>query len=204
MSIDYSKKAEVMDSGFVDLHRKISKAFFAESYFERTGQTIYSELDYDTAYEQYLFLLENCPDEWNEACKINYATYKRVKRLKDRVAYLLSNGACTFVTLTFTDEVLATTSPETRRRYITRFLQRFDVPYIANKDFGSKNGREHYHAVIQSQNIDYSLYEYGAINGEKIRNSKNDDIKLAKYISKLTNHAIKETCNGSRIIYSKN
>lgn len=204
MSIDYAKKAEVMELGFVDLQRKISKAFFAESYFERTGQIIYSELDYDTAYEEYLFLLENCPDEWNEACKINYATYKRVKRLKDRVSYLLSNGDCTFVTLTFTDEVLATTSPETRRRYITRFLKRFDVPYIANKDFGSKNGREHYHAVIQSQNIDYSLYEYGAINGEKIRNSKNDDIKLAKYISKLTNHAIKETCNGSKIIYSKN
>lgn len=204
MSIDYSKKAEVMELGFVDLHRKISKAFFAESYFERTGQTIYSELDYDTAYEQYLFLLENCPEEWNEACKINYATYKRVKRLKDRVTYLLSTGNCVFLTLTFRDEVLDTTSPETRRRYITRFLKRFDVPYIANKDFGSQNGREHYHAIIQSQNIDYSLYEYGSIDGEKIRNSKNDDIKLAKYISKLTNHAIKETCNGSRIIYSKN
>jgi hypothetical protein len=204
MSIDYGKKAEVIESGFVDLQRKISKAFFAESYFERTGHTIYSELDYDTAYEEYLFLLENCPDEWNEACKINYATYKRVKRLKDRIAYLLSNGDCTFLTLTFTDEVLATTSPETRRRYITRFLKRFDVPYIANKDFGSKNGREHYHAIIQSQNVDYSLYEYGSIDGEKIYNRKNDDIKLAKYISKLTNHAIKETCNGSKIIYSKN
>lgn len=204
MSIDYGKKAEVIESGFVDLQRKISKAFFAESYFEKTGHLIKCDLDYDTAYEQYLFLLANCPDEWNEACKINYATYKRVKRLKDRISYLLNNGACTFVTLTFTDEVLATTSNDTRRKYITRFLKRFDVPYIANKDFGSKNGREHYHAIIQSQNIDYSLYEYGAINGEKIHNSKNDDIKLAKYISKLTNHAIKETCNGSKIIYSKN
>lgn len=203
MSIDYGKKAEVIESGFVDLQRKISKAFFAESYFEKTGHLIKCDLDYDTAYEQYLFLLANCPDEWNEACKINHATYKRVKRLKDKISLFL-NKSCTFLTLTFTDEVLASTSPETRRRYITRFLKRFGVPYIANKDYGLENGREHYHAVIQSQKIDYSLYEYGAINGKKIRNFKNDDIRLAKYISKLTNHAIKETCNGSKIIYSKN
>lgn len=56
----------------------------------------------------------------------------------------------------------------------------------------------------------------GSIKVEKIKNTKKEKInyntgeiipicseKLAKYISKLTNHAIKETTKQKRIIYSR-
>ena len=49
---------------------------------------------------------------------------------------------------------------------------------------------------------DYNAFDYGALNGERVR-STNDFVKLAKYISKLTNHAIKDTCKGSRMIYNR-
>ena len=108
---------------------------------------------------------------------------------------------CLFLTLTFTDDTLQKTSTTTRRRYIVKYLSQFNVPCIANKDFGKENGREHYHAIIQIDRIDYSLYDYGAINGKKVVVGSETDLRLSKYISKLTNHAIKETTKQSRLIY---
>ena len=130
---------------------------------------------------------------------------------------MLNSGKCLFLTLTFTDKVLDSTSPETRRRYVSYYLKQFGVPYIANIDFGTAdayiddNGnerqgtkREHYHAVIQTDKIDLSeWHKYGAIKLEKIRASQNDNIRLAKYVSKLTNHAIKETTKRACLIYSR-
>lgn len=200
--IDYAYKAEVLKSGIVQEQKNISLAIYAHFALLEYGLYIPTKIDYETAQEKRSFLMENCPQEWREAERINYAFYKRVKRLKDKIAEMLEGGQCLFLTLTFTDEVLAKTSPETRRQYISRFLKQFNVPYIANKDFGSKNKREHYHAVIQLDHLDYSLYEYGAINGQKIASVK-DNVKLAKYVSKLTNHAIKETTQRSCLIYSR-
>ena len=115
---------------------------------------------------------------------------------------MLKNGECLFLTLTFTDEILGKTTEDTRRQAVRRYLKSFGVPYVANIDYGKKNGREHYHGVIQIPRIDYSAYTYGAINGERIR-SVEDYTKLSKYVAKLTNHAIKQTNKRQVIIYSK-
>ena len=115
---------------------------------------------------------------------------------------MLESGNCIFLTFTFTDEVLAKTNEDTRRQKVRRYLSSYNCEYVANIDFGKKNGREHYHALIQCNNVDYNAFDYGALNGERVR-STNDFAKLAKYISKLTNHAIKDTAKGSRLIYNR-
>ena len=80
--------------------------------------------------------------------KIVRSDIKRKSTLKKRIRELLLCGHCVFVTLTFTDDCLASTSPETRRRYVARFCKAHSSGYVGNIDFGGKNNREHYHAVI--------------------------------------------------------
>lgn len=136
-----------------------------------------------------------------EAKKINHAGYKRAIRLKQRISQIIQKDSL-FLTFTFTNDVLDRTSSDTRKTYVVRFLKSFGVPYVANVDFGSKNGREHYHAILQMPRINLTEWKYGGLNGKIVRSSS-DDVKLAKYISKLTNHAIKETTKRQAIIYSR-
>lgn len=119
---------------------------------------------------------------------------------------MVLDGKCLFLTLTFTDSTLSSTTPETRRKYVRRFLKSQCPVYVANIDFGGKNGREHYHALVRSEKIDYRLWhKLGAIKGEHVRTSETDLTRTAKYIAKLSKHAIKETAGkGVRIIYSRN
>lgn len=139
---------------------------------------------------------------WLECGRINHAYRQRVKRLKDNITAMLQSGQCYFVTLTFSDDTLARTTAETRRRYVTRFLKSQSHTYCANIDFGAKNGREHYHGILLADKVNVSDWDkYGFSNAKAICNT-DDSVKLAKYISKLTNHAIKDTTKGSRAIYS--
>lgn len=202
--IDYDFKAKVLKSNadILQAQRDISLCEYADYMLYTYGVIYKTKYDLETARDMRSYFLANYPKEWAEAEKINRAFYVRVKRLKDSINKMLSSGECIFLTLTFTDATLCKTTATTRRRYITRYLSLFNAPYIANKDFGKKNGREHYHAVIQAPKIDYSLYTLGAINGQVVHKTSNP-VKLAKYISKLTNHAIKETTKRSCIIYSR-
>lgn len=145
-----------------------------------------------------------------EARRINDARYHRTSRLRSRISSIIScssSDSCSyFLTLTFTNKVLDSTSKKTRREYVTRYLKSISLlsQYVANIDFGSKNGREHYHAVVSSDFIDNTSWKYGAMKYEIINSSSDKDSELlSKYISKLTNHAIKETTKRSSLIYPK-
>ena len=116
---------------------------------------------------------------------------------------MLLLGNCIFITLTFKDNVLNNTTRETRRRYITRFLKAHSSEYVANIDFGEKNHREHYHAVIMCDKLNNKLWTYGAIDFERIKVNNDAPKRLAKYVCKLTNHAIKNTTQKNYCIYSK-
>lgn len=155
-------------------------------------------------------------DELEEAYKVNYATYKRTKRLQQKALELIKTNSAIFLTLTFNDTVFQKMNSLSRKRVITRFLKKTCKSYIANIDYGSKNEREHYHALVVPLNdkIDnqtyYNMFYNSSIDFERIKISskKNQDIestskKVSKYVSKLTNHAIKETTQQNRIIYSK-
>lgn len=143
--------------------------------------------------------------EYFEALKINDASYKRTQRLRKRIEDMLLSGSCIFLTLTFDDVSLNTTTAKERRVAVSRYLKQYKCKYIANIDFGGVGNREHYHAIINTNKVDYSLWRYGSINGERIRNRNIncDRFKLAKYICKLSNHAIKETTRRCSLIYSR-
>lgn len=129
------------------------------------------------------------------------------KRLKDKITYLVSQGQAYFLTFTFTDEVLNSTSEATRRKYITRLLKEQSQHYVANIDFGKTTGREHYHAVLNAF-ITPDLWPYGFIKSMIIGNDESTPVKLGKYITKLSNHALKDTTEGKSrfrtLIYSRN
>jgi len=151
-------------------------------------------------------IINNRIKELNEVEKICNASIQRTKRLRNRIETILLNGDCLFLTLTFNDSTLSCTSEDTRRQYVRKYLKLFNCPYVANIDFGAKNHREHYHAVIGCSSIDLSLWRsYGNINVQKVRNNSIELNKkrLSKYICKLSNHAIKETTKRSCLIYSR-
>lgn len=145
------------------------------------------------------------PEEWFECERINNAFSNRRKRLSKRINDMLDMGQCLFLTLTFTNDVFKHTTPETRRKYVSRYLKEYTNKYVANIDFGEKNGREHYHAVVLCDKIDISWWQSncGNIDFEKIIINENTCTKLSKYVAKLANHAIKETTKRNALLYSR-
>lgn len=145
-------------------------------------------------------------------CQKLYDAHKhKRRRLKlNKLAPMFEKYKCSFLTLTFTDEVLANTSAETRRTYIARCLKALKVPYVANIDFGDKEKnpdskeREHYHAVVGTIDIPKDFYPYGIFNIKKIRADENSQVRISKYIDKFTNHAHKESTHlTQRLIFSR-
>ena len=223
--IDYEYKAQILRSGLCEKVNRIDRAVYAEYALQSTGEVITTALDYDTANELRCFLLQQDEKAYKEAKKINNARYKRVTRLKLRIADILTTceSPC-FLTLTFSDETLESTSADTRRQYVRKYLASYGVPYVANIDYGAKNGREHYHAVIGcpvdldvwNDKCGFSLSESITPNRWKTVPKKYAHLspaeqsermhldtlaRLSKYVAKLTNHAIKETTKRSAVIY---
>lgn len=210
MQIDYAYKSNILNN-YNDLliaQRKASMFTYSMSLFKSIGLINYSlkSVDNETFTNEQLERYCACvglSKELKECEKINHAWFERVKRLKDRVSTILLNGDSSFITLTFTNDVLSSTSAETRRRYVARYCKSFGVPYVANIDFGSDNHREHYHVIIATR-VCCKEWSYGFQDIEPVRtNTDKDVICLSKYISKLTNHAIKETTKRQSLIYSR-
>lgn len=189
--IDYQRKAEIISSGLVKEVKNLRQGLFRSV----------DDLEKDYYYDKLHDLYDENYDNFTEACKIARNDFNRNTRLKNRIRDYLEIGDCIFVTMTFTDDVLNSTTVDTRRQYVRKQLKLMSKYYIANIDFGAKNGREHYHAIIVSDFADRSLWKYGNIDFKRIIKSSNP-LVLAKYVSKLANHAIKETCKRNHIIYS--
>ena len=198
--IDYKLKSRVIDSPIFQDYKKWSKSNFDFTYNDNstiTEKQLYS-INSIASYHN-----KNNPIEWKECKRISSAHRHRVSKLKGRISFILLSSDCLFLTLTFNDKVLYNTCPQSRRDYVKKFLNSHDCEYVSNIDLGKKNHREHYHAVVGIDRIDYSQWKHGAINGIKIRNDTDDLTRISKYIAKLTNHAIKETTQRSVIMYSR-
>ena len=151
------------------------------------------------------FLAENnCTlEQYEHAHRVNRNRNMRAYRLRRRTKTLIESGKAVFLTLTFTDKVLSSTTAETRRRYVQRYLNDQCDFYCANIDFGFNNGREHYHAIVNDR-IDLSAWAYGSVNAQRIRTHSSDVKRTAKYITKVTRHQIKESTGKAwNIIYSR-
>lgn len=191
---DYKLRSALYDVGYIQEYKR---ARFYAWYYEYHN---YFEIAQD--YLNDLSDLQDLsPVAYEEARKAAQADYRRNTRLKNRIRRMLSKGDCAFLTLTFTDSVLDSTTSEQRRLYVLRFLKSQTQTYIANIDFGSVNNREHYHCITLG-NVDLARWTYGNIDVRTIIKSSNP-LVLAKYINKLVNHAIKETSKRSHIIYSR-
>ena len=153
------------------------------------------------SYEETFLAAEN-PVLYHEAEKVLLADRARSTRLKRRILKYMGMGDCVFLTLTFRDDVLECTSADTRRQYVLKYLKSCSNYYVANIDFGSQNEREHYHAIVVTDHVDMSKWFYGFSYAEKIIKSS-DSLRLAHYLNKLVNHAVKETCRRCHIIYSR-
>lgn len=128
---------------------------------------------------------------------------KKVYRLKQKIQDMLQYK-CIFLTLTFSDDVLQSTSAYTRRTYVARYLKKYNTRYVANIDFGQDDNftkREHYHAIIQTDNVNFADWTCGIINGERVK-VKNASA-LSKYINKITYHAYKQGAGSTRLIFSR-
>lgn len=211
--VNYEYKSYVLKehNDLIHLTQKCKRYSYAQSLLDVYG-VVSSCLrdvnnDYMTLGELSYKCLENgLYKEFNECLKINDASYKRTKRLRERIKAMLLDGDCLFLTLTFNDEYLHESTDKERRIAVSRYLKQFNCRYVANIDFGSENGREHYHAVINTPSIRLESWrKYGNINVERIRNRDiaKSETRLAKYICKLSNHAIKETTKRSSLIYSR-
>ena len=137
------------------------------------------------------------------ATNVNHASYKRTARLKERIREAVASGSAWFITITFSPETLENTNEKTRRTYVSRWLKSLTPFYVANIDYGKKKGREHYHAVITSDERPPKSWSYGFVDILKVSTTETDTKRISKYISKLTNHAIKNTTKSKRIIYSR-
>ena len=194
---NYELKAQVLKTDICNRLKKIDRQTYLNS---KEGIVQDESLDND-----YLDLLFQYGGDYvKEGRKINLAGARKTKRLRKKIERYLTSGACLWVTLTFTNKTLESTSEATRKKYVSRYLKSNYQDYIANIDYGSKNQREHYHAVIKTDNINLQAWhQYGAIKVEHIRVNENSIKRLPKYINKLTNHAVKETCRRCHIIYSR-
>ena len=194
--IDYEKKAKVMSLGLCEKAKKLDANIYK----------LWNDGVPDIVAEEMIFCNENhCSfEDLEEARKINDANYHRVKRLKERIQKYLSMGECIWLTLTFNDNTLAKTTQEKRRRLVRDYLKHISPFYVANIDFGKENEREHYHAVVVGSYVDMNLWKkYGFAYTERIKNHLTTSVKLSKYVSKLTNHAIKETTKRAVYVYSR-
>lgn len=178
---------------------------------------------YEDSYDMILSLTDNAPTLARECEKIVDADKQRKKRLRKRIERIMSKGRAYFITLTFSDDTLAATDAKTRRTYVARFLKSISPDFVGNVDFGALNGREHYHAVIFSTALDDIKYKFTKAYGwicsdcpqfqewsrlgfysiKSCGTEKTDLQKLSWYVSKLTNHAIKETTKRSALIFSR-
>lgn len=218
----YFIKSFLLKSWLFEEYKKVGKVLFRWNglkFLDISYKDISNEQDYDvtTALSIHDKYIRKYPHLWNECKKIYHSHLNRVVRLKKRISDMVLSGDCIFLTLTFSDDNLKRLSSIVRRQYIKEFLISLNAEdYVANIDYGDdhlykdKKGnlrqatsREHFHAVVQIDRVNYKLWKYGRINGQKVRNQNVDMTRLSKYISKLTNHAIKESTKRCVILYKR-
>lgn len=205
----------------------MDKAFLRDYKIKATALSLGLDKEWDKAHREHykgnemplIAFREQYGANMFRVCQnLSNSSYHRYKKCKSKIGSIIEGGQAWFGTLTFRDDVLASTSGPTRRRYVSRLLKAISKCYVANIDFGDKiknpdsNEREHYHFVAYSEQAP-ELAEwkekYGFVRLRKCGNAESDLKKVCKYTTKLSRHALKaSTENGvlnavPRLIYSR-
>lgn len=186
----------IIDNGIINIYDNFKYEIVS---LKKLTYSIEKFNDIIPLYNTCMYLLSDTDDESTMSnfylmLKYIHKFEQRKLCMKKRIEFYLENYECSFLSMTFDDNNIHLAND----RNIKKFLNKLDVEYVANVDYGGTNGRKHYHAIITSQNIDLSLYKYGNLDIKKIV-VKNSD-KLAYYLLKLTSHGFKET---DKVIYSR-
>ena len=206
VKVDYEFKGKVIENNIPKMVNELKKHLHFNKLFDDLGIYNANTLEDYNLQAYYNSLADMFGfSSIVESFRINNARYHRISRLRKRISNIIyCNKTSYFLTMTFTNDSLNNTDSFTRRRYVQRYLKSISNNYVANIDFGERNHREHYHAVVQCEYIDSKLWQHGSLNFEVINfvSTSSDDL-LAKYITKLTFHAIKETTKRNHLIYSR-
>ena len=196
--IDYKYKSFVLKT---NMHKYIG--FLDKSWYLFCNDGIVPKLNLEDEYNK---LSDEYGTKFIKEChRINQANFKLIQRLKERIERYVIMGNAIFLTLTFDNNTLVHTSVETRRKYVQRCLKDNSDYYVANIDFGADDRythREHYHALVVCDKFDKKTWKYGFSYCERIYQTSSE-LKIAKYIAKLCNHAIKESTKRACYIYSR-
>lgn len=130
-------------------------------------------------------------------------------RIKKRLLYLISHRKNVyFITFTFDDTEIKKCD-RSKLDSIKNCLKSFsnDILIMMNRDFGSKNDREHFHCIVGTDSdtdiISHVNSSYKSRSNVKKVYKNSKDVKcLSKYINKLTNHCIKDTTHRFRMYYN--
>lgn len=183
--------------------KEIKKSNYAEYMRVVHNVDISSSINYETSLNTFHSLVNLCgKDVVEKAFKRAHADSKINTRLRSRIEFMLEMGDCVFLTFTFTDETLARYDTEYLRLCVRRYLNLYTTLYVANVDYGKENGRIHFHAIGLSSHVNLKAWTLGALNVQKVRKGSNP-LQLARYVSKLANHALKDTTRRERLIYSR-
>ena len=187
----------------LSLIKSIKKTHYADYMKTVHGVDVSSTMDYVTAQSTLHGLIYLYgQDTIDKLFKRANLDSQIVCRLRSRIELMLNLGECIFLTFTFTDVSLAKYNNDYLCLCVKRFLNLYSALYIANVDYGKENGRIHYHAVALTSHVNFKAWKFGAINAQRIH-SVEDSLCLARYVTKLSNHALKESTRRQSIIYSR-
>ena len=129
--------------------------------------------------------------KYDEVNKIINSYNGKRRRIKKRISKMNKNNIW-FGTYTIEDKYMN----KNHTRKLKEILK--GKNFIINSDYGDKNKRLHYHAIIESEE-EPTTWSYGFCKFIKVKNNNKE--ALSKYLTKLTNHTIKKTTD--KIIYSR-
>lgn len=118
--------------------------------------------------------------------------YQKHTRLRERVDKMLTYENPVFYTLTLTDASLEKYKDHMLYRYAKEWARKYLDTYVGNIDYGSKNGRLHFHIMGNYKELPtHESWSYGNIHFQRIYNDNSK--RIARYIIALTKHAEKGT-----------
>lgn len=123
------------------------------------------------------------------------AIWKAQHRIEERLENMLaSNASVLFLTITFDDEHLPIKEQEfdtESQVYHYLRLQPGIISFVANTDYGKKNGRFHWHAVVlTTRDVTHHGWNNGSVDFVRVKKSS-VPLRLSRYIVKLKQHATK-------------
>ena len=178
------------------------------NYYKENNQIIYYALDYQA---EYFNVDLNTMKALEQMRKCKNQQYKRIK--EHILFMIINNYDLYFSTYTINEKSLNENNldiDKIKDQLTKNFRSHGLIDWIGNIDYGSKNGRPHFHVIEAYQNgiikkeinnknnksiinlpTTTEWEKIGFTNHQQIRTDLNQQDRTALYLAKLTNHTLK-------------